>query len=267
MSDEGPAAELPLAGGRTTSGVVRVGDTVRRPVRAWTASVHAVLRHLEQAGLDGVPRVLGLDDDGREVLTYLEGDTVGDALPWPGWVTSDAVLADVGRWLRRLHDATADFVPAPGSVWFAARGWEPGLVVGHHDAAPYNAVCRNGHLVGFVDWDGAGPSSREFDLAYAALTWVPLLAPGSAWPVAVPAPAEAHRRLHLLLDAYGYDGDRSAAGRAVGARARRGAEVTRQLADGGDPVFAALRGQADDLDRAAQRAEEQPPSFWQPSGG
>jgi len=43
--------------------------------------VHAVLRHLERAGFDGAPRVLGFDDRGREVLTFLDGNTVGDRVP------------------------------------------------------------------------------------------------------------------------------------------------------------------------------------------
>ncbi|SDD11212.1 Phosphotransferase enzyme family protein [Geodermatophilus telluris] len=250
-----------LAGGRTSPGVVRVGDTVRRPVRRWTTTVHAVLRHLERVGFPGAPRVLGFDDAGREVLGWLAGEVAGEA-PWPAWVSSDEALPQVGAWLRRLHDATAGFVPPEDAVWFSGRPWRPGLVVGHHDAAPYNAVWQEGRLVGFVDWDLAGPSSREFDLAWSALLWVPLLAAGSAWPV-VPRPvAERRRRLHLLLDGYGYGEDRSALRAAVLARARRNAEVTRRLADGGDPVFQALRGQADDLDRSARQVDGLPGSFW-----
>lgn len=251
-----------LAGGRTTAGVVRIGDTVHRPVRRWTTTVHTVLRHLEQAGFALAPRVLGFDDAEREVLSYLEGETVADARPWPEWVSSDEALAQVGSWLRQLHDATVDFVPPDDAVWFAGQQWRPGLVIGHHDAAPYNAVWRRGQLIGFVDWDVAGPSSREFDLAYSALMWVPLLAPGSAWPID-PGPVEdRHRRLHLLLDGYGYGDDRAALRSVIATRARRNAEVTRQLADTGDPVFQALRDQADDLDRAAQQVEELPESFW-----
>ena len=68
----GTGGEL-LAGGRTSPGVVRIGNTVHRPVRRWTTTVHAVLRHLERAGFTEAPRVLGFDDAGREVLTYLQG--------------------------------------------------------------------------------------------------------------------------------------------------------------------------------------------------
>jgi Ser/Thr protein kinase RdoA (MazF antagonist) len=49
--------------------------------------------------------------------------------------------------------------------------------VGHQDAAPYNAVVDGDRLVGFHDWDIAGPSTREWDLAFSALSWVPLASP------------------------------------------------------------------------------------------
>jgi hypothetical protein len=68
--------EQALHGGRQTVGIVRVGDTVRRPRHARSDFVHAVLRRLEAAGLDGAPRLLGIDEHGREVLTYLDGETL-----------------------------------------------------------------------------------------------------------------------------------------------------------------------------------------------
>lgn len=66
----------------------------------WTPSVHALLSHL--AGKDfWSPRPLGTDAKGREVLTFLAGETVGSALPWPGWVHADDTLAQVAHWMRR----------------------------------------------------------------------------------------------------------------------------------------------------------------------
>lgn len=69
----------PLTGGRSRVGVVLVGSTVRRPQTARSPYSQAVLRRLEVAGVDGVPRFLGVDDRDREILSYLPGDTVLDA--------------------------------------------------------------------------------------------------------------------------------------------------------------------------------------------
>ena len=44
--------EQRLPGGHSF-GAVRVGDEVRRPTQPWTATVHSVLRHLEDIGFDG----------------------------------------------------------------------------------------------------------------------------------------------------------------------------------------------------------------------
>ena len=69
--------EVPLAGGMANEGqVVRVGDTVRRPQRSWSPATHALLRHLEAVGFEGAPRFLGIDEHGREVLSYVPGAAV-----------------------------------------------------------------------------------------------------------------------------------------------------------------------------------------------
>ena len=74
--------EVTLPGGRTT-GAVLIGDVIHKRASPWTPTVHAVLRHLEQAGFDGAPHALGFDDQGREMLSYLPGETIGDRSPWP----------------------------------------------------------------------------------------------------------------------------------------------------------------------------------------
>ncbi|MEU1283126.1 hypothetical protein [Kitasatospora sp. NPDC005856] len=65
--------EVPLSGGNMSVGVVRVGDTVRRPAGPWTPAVHALLEHLHAVGFRAVPRPLGLDGQGREVLGLRTG--------------------------------------------------------------------------------------------------------------------------------------------------------------------------------------------------
>jgi hypothetical protein len=208
-------AEVPLPGGNTT-GAVLIDGVIHKRASPWTPTVHALLRYLEEAGFSGAPRALGFDSSGREMLSYLPGETIGDRMPWPAWVSADSMLVQVGQWLRRLHDLTAGFRPPADERWFIGGVMRPGLIVGHQDAAPYNAVVDGEWLVGFYDWDIAGPSSREWDLAFSMLPWVPLASPSPGPSAAAgtggPDAGERSRRFHLLLDAYGFEGDREVFG-------------------------------------------------------
>ncbi|SDT57067.1 phosphotransferase [Actinoplanes derwentensis] len=258
MSEE----ELP---GGNTVGAVRIDGVVHKRASPWTSTVHALLRHLEDAGFDGAPRALGFDEQGREMLTYLPGEVIGERVPWPGWAFADQTLVQVAQWLRRLHDLTADFRPPPDETWFAGASMGPGMVIGHQDAAPYNAVMDGDRLAGFFDWDTAGPSTREFDLAFAALSWVPLYASGAARHLGFPDSADRSRRLHLFLDSYGYHGDRSAFGAVVVQRARKQAAVIRRMAAAGAPAGTALLPVAGNLEQSADETEALPADFWTPA--
>ena len=70
----GDGSEVRLPGGNV-GGAVRVGDTVRRQSGPWTPAVHALLKHLD-GRLPRIPQVLGEDEQGREVLSYLPGHVV-----------------------------------------------------------------------------------------------------------------------------------------------------------------------------------------------
>src|SRR3954462_3402088 len=106
--------EIPLLGGNT-SPVVRAGDPVRRNIGPWTPAVHALLRHLEYVGFTGSPRALGIDERGREGLSYLQGEC-GESPLAAHWVTDEA-LVTVATMLRMFHDAQYGFRPAPDAVW------------------------------------------------------------------------------------------------------------------------------------------------------
>jgi hypothetical protein len=253
--------EETLPGGRTV-GAVLVGDVVHKRASPWTPTVHALLRHLEEAGVDGAPRALGFDDQGREMLSYLPGEMVGDSFPWPAWVFADSTIIQVGRWLRRVHDATVDFTPPADETWFLGRAMQPGLIVGHQDAAPYNAVMDGDGLVGFFDWDIASPSSREFDLALSAIWWVPFCPRDAVEPLGFHDFPGRPRRLHLLLDAYGYDGDRRGFAAVIVQRGRGQAQAMREMAAAGDPAVIALLPVAGYLEQAAADVEALPDEFW-----
>lgn len=224
--------------------------------------MHAVLQYLADNGFDGAPVPISYDPGVGEVVSHLDGSAVGGRMPWPAWVHSDSALVQTGGWLRRLHDLTGSFVPPKDAVWFAGQQWKPGLVIGHQDAAPYNAVWHGDNLVGFVDWDTAGPSSRELDLASTALTWVPLDTRRAAEGRGCNDFGDRRRRLHLFLDAYGYDGDRVIFGNTVGRRALVNAAAIRRLAADDNPVYRGLCEQAAELEAAAGDLETLPIEFW-----
>ncbi len=164
--------EIPLLGGNTST-VVRVGDTVRRNAGPWTPAVHALLRHLEQVGFTGSPRALGIDERGREVLSYVDG-ACGSYPLGPQWVT-DAALIAVATTLRMFHDAQFGFTPPPHAIWRAFGPPPPDAeVICHHDAAPHNMIWRTDGTLALIDFDLASPGSRIYDVAYAAWTWVPI---------------------------------------------------------------------------------------------
>ena len=190
--------ETPLAGG-SHSNVVRVGETVRRIVRPCTPAIHDLLRHLEQVGFAGAPRLLGIDDEGREVLTYLEGDVEAD-------VGSDDALVQLGTLIRTFHDAAATF-PWAGREWpYEPR--QPVETICHNELFPLNTVRRNGQPVAFIDWDTATPGPRVWDLGLAAWRWVPFWPDDKCRAVGLPTgTAEKARRLRLFVDAYGIELD------------------------------------------------------------
>ncbi len=73
---------------------------------------------------------------------------------------------------------------------------------------------------------------------------------------------ERSRRFHLLLDAYGCEGDREVFGSVVPQRARRQAGVIRRMAAAGDPACVALLPIAGLLESSAVDAEALPRDFW-----
>ena len=214
-----------------------VDGSVRRNSGPWTTSVHHLLAHLADAGFSGAPLPLGRDGQGREVLTLLNGQTVGDTLPWPQWVHSEEALDQVADWLRRYHAAVADFLPARDAVWREGRAWRPGLLVAHGDPAPYNAVWNAAGLVGFVDWDMAGPSTPEADVAWMAFSWVPLHARRVVATEGFTAFAQRRRRLEAFLARYGWDGSTADIVDLVAARIEDQLRIMHETARAGDAAY------------------------------
>jgi hypothetical protein len=206
--------EIPLPGGDVTEGVVRVGDTVRRARGPWSSAVASYLQHLERVGFEGAPRFLGVDERGRDILEFIAGEVPGQPVVEP-WAVTGPVLVAVARLLRRLHEASASFVPPDDACWFgddvhvdfpADLPPEPPVdVIGHFDVTPQNVVFRAGAPVALIDFDLTRPGSRLRDAVNTAMWWVPLVPPGDRDPAL--AECETPSRLSLFVDAYDLDDD------------------------------------------------------------
>ncbi|MEV4841480.1 phosphotransferase [Nonomuraea sp. NPDC049486] len=188
--------EIPLQGGDVTDGVVRVGDTVRRPARSSTPAVHALLRHLEAAGFGGAPRVLGFDALGREVLTYLPGATGVSPVS-----VSDGALADLARLLRGFHDAAEGFPLSRGGWDGGSNDDAPPEVIGHCDLTPANVVFADGVPYAMIDFDQARPTTRVFDVVTTLRHWAPIADPVDRHPLL--RGVDVGERVRLFCDAYG----------------------------------------------------------------
>ena len=184
--------EYPLRGGSVNT-VVRAGDTVRR--QPGGRFVHELLGFFERSGWGGAPRFLGLDEQGREILSFVEGYVPWQESGMPGvtaeTVMADASLARVAELVREFHDLTAGTLLAGDAE-----------VVCHNDLAPSNTVYSPGESglcpVAFIDWDLAAPGRRIHDVAHVCWQYLGL------GPGALVGPAA--RGIRLICDAYRLDG-------------------------------------------------------------
>jgi hypothetical protein len=194
----------PLIRDGVTHGIVRIGDTVRRPLRPFSLTVQAYLAHLRDAGFAGAPLPFGVDEQGREVLSFVPGDV--PPYPLPPETTGDDVLVALAGLIRALHEASAGWVPPPDAVWGGTpantgRITEHAELVSHRDYAPGNVVFRDGLPAALIDFDLAKPTSRLYDIANALWYWAPLRDPRDRSPALTDA--DIPHRVAVFADAYG----------------------------------------------------------------
>jgi Phosphotransferase enzyme family len=219
-------AEHALDGGNVAGAVVRVGQTVRKPPGPHTPAVEAFLAHLHAAGFAGAPRTLGRDEKGRHILEYIPGRLAMDLPP----MDLDG-LYSVGQLIRELHDKSENFEPPPDARWWTVILPDRRDLICHHDLAPWNLVIGEDRWV-FIDWDGAAPGSRLWDLAYAIQ--------GFAFN-GERDPAVHAIRLSAMADGYDLDfGQRRELPQLIGAHTRAMFDLLSSAAVSGEQPWARL---------------------------
>jgi aminoglycoside phosphotransferase (APT) family kinase protein len=176
--------------------------------------------------------VIGMDEEGREVLTYIAGRPGVE--PYQPTTWADGTLSQVGRLIRRYHDATVDFVPPSGALWQTLVGApRHGEVICHNDLSPANTIYGDRGPRTFVDWDLAAPGPRVWDLAYAVYRFVPLYPDDACERLGIPIASRAER-IRLLSEAYGHE-DESTLLDVVEARILSLYETARERGEAGEP--------------------------------
>lgn len=159
-----------LAGGNVSE-VYRSGNTVRRELKPNSIKIHALLKHLDNKGYDYAPKYLGIDEKGREILSFIEGEAGN--YPLKKYMWSDDVLQEIAKMLRLYHDSVSDF--SFDESWQSLDNTpQPAEVLCHNDFAIYNIVFYAESPVGVIDFDVAAPGPRLWDIAYTLYTCVPL---------------------------------------------------------------------------------------------
>jgi Ser/Thr protein kinase RdoA (MazF antagonist) len=191
----------PLTGGLVEGRVVRIGDTVRREAGAWTSTHQALLEHLQHKGFPS-PAPLGLDDQRREVVSWLPGRASN--WPWPPALLATDGARAVGALLRAYHAAAADFAPPSPPVWrHGAQPIGPGEVALHGDFGPHNLVWSPDELVGVIDFELARPGAPLEDAGFAAIRAAQLRPDAMTRPPGFETPPDRRARLDAFAAGYG----------------------------------------------------------------
>lgn len=194
---------------------------------------------------------VGIDDDGRERLEFVDGQV--PAPPYPGLSQTDIALASVARLMRGLHDAARGF-DAQGLTWNDSLA-DPagGTLVCHNDVELSNVVFREGVAVAIIDFEFAAPGRPVYDLAQLGRLCVPIEddydRARMGW-----RPANRPARLRLVADAYGLDrGGRAELLTAMNDAVDRIEAVARRSLDAGTPDAIAILNRTGGIEKYDRR--------------
>src|SRR5262249_16920964 len=126
---------------------------------------------------------LGVDAEGREVLTFMDGY----APPHNGFRLADEAVRAGARLVRRVHDLTEGTEFAAGAEGAC-----------HLNLSQPNFVFRDGVPVAIIDWDSTRPGWRLEKFADFLWAFVHPAVYGDGEPAA--------HKLRVAVDAYGWSG-------------------------------------------------------------
>ncbi len=187
-----------LEGGRDD--IYREGNYIFRPAEIWTEYVHIYLKYLHSMGFDKVPFPFGIDKDGIEKISYVEGNVYNELLPED--VRSDEVLISLCTLMKQFHDIGEKYIETlTGKEQWMLPVRTPVETMCHGDLAPYNVVVEGKKAVGIIDFDTLHPGPRLWDISYSLYRWIPLMAPDN--PENFGSEDDKKRRFDLFIKTYG----------------------------------------------------------------
>ena len=147
--------EIALKGGRTTKGVMKINNTVRRPHKETSNYVNKILIFLYDNNFLFCPKFLGIDELGRDTYSYIEGfvpDEIGN--------TTIEQLCLFMKIVREFHDKSILFLN------------DADKVLCHNDLSPCNTVFVNNKPIAIIDWDNVSVGERWQDIVYILWLWI-----------------------------------------------------------------------------------------------
>lgn len=173
-------------------------EIVRRPQKKWSPHVQRFLAYLRGKDVKYVPKPLGVDERGNEIVSYVPGEVYNYPLP-PQLLTNDSIIS-AGKLLKDFHDQGVTFLECltGAEEWMLTYNM-PHEVMCHSDFAPYNVTTTaEGIAKGIIDFDTLMPGTRLWDVVYGAYRWVPLYFDNTTVMT-----TEMSKRLKLFLEGYG----------------------------------------------------------------
>jgi hypothetical protein len=201
FEDKMKQAEELLPGGLDPGRVVKVGETVRRAAGPWTPTLQALLAHVRARGFPA-PAPLGLDEQGREVVSFLPGRASN--WPWPPALLATSGARQIGAALKAYQLAAADFAPPSPPVWrHGPQAIGAGELALHGDFGPHNLIWSDDTLNGVIDFELARPGRPLEDVGFAVIRAAQLRPDAMTRAPGFETPPDRGARLDAFAEGYG----------------------------------------------------------------